>query len=53
MRMNRQYGAGLKNLRTSLYQSAAGDPATGGRRPPNGANAGDAYVENGYTIYPH
>lgn len=51
MRMNRQYGNGLKNLRTSLYQSASGDPATGGR--PNGANQGDAYQVNSYMIYPH
>lgn len=50
MRMNRQYGTGMKNLRASLEQSAAGDPAS---RAVNGNNEGDAYKERGYMIYPH
>jgi len=50
MRMNRQYGAGMKSLRTSLSQSAASDPVS---RAVNGKNDGDAYLVNNWKIYPH
>ena len=55
MRMNRQHGAGLKNLKASLtgsYKLGRG-PSPGGDPAVHGQNLDGSYVVNQYTIYPH
>ena len=55
MRMNRQHGAGLKNLKASLtgsYKLGKG-PSPGGDPAVHGQNTDGSYVVNQYTIYPH
>jgi hypothetical protein len=52
MRLHREYGIGLQNLREPLtnphsLKQAQTDPAT------NGQNTDGSFVFNSYTIYPH